>query len=302
MRRSSSCGSQGRRCRRSRARWPSCRCAAPRRWALAKLEAHAHVHWVVPGGGPALQAAAGWKQTCKEGRDNPYYLVNADALRRRFRACFLEGLQRLHQRGELKLEGDFAYLQEEASWQALIDSLGELTWVVYIEPPPKQGGDVEQVVKYLARYLTGGPISDRRLISIDATHVEFWAREGTVAGGERRQVPVRLPIAEFVRRWSLHILPKGYTKMRRFGGWSPRHRDAYVERCAILLESRSDADQLDVSFDDGIFAAEADDASLEAPMCPCCGEPMELLSVAEQPRWSEVMSSPGRPFWYRRPG
>ena len=61
------------------------------------------------------------------------------------------------------------------------------------------------------------------------------AREGKTAGGDRRQVPIRLSAVEFTRRWSLHVLPTGYTKTRRNGGWSNPRRDEYRERCGRLL-------------------------------------------------------------------
>ena len=83
---------------------------------------------------------------------------------------------------------------------------------------PVEDATPEHVLKYLARYLTGGPISDRRLISHENDEVTFWARTGTTTGGDHRREPLTLPRPEFVRRWSLHILPKNYTKTRRFGG------------------------------------------------------------------------------------
>ena len=91
-----------------------------------------------------------------------------------------------------------------------------------------------------------GPLLDRRPDLGRSDHrggskheVTFWAREGKTTGGDDHRIPVTLPIEEFTRRWSLHILPKGYTKTRRFGGWSNRRRDRYLERCAILLEATS---------------------------------------------------------------
>jgi hypothetical protein len=59
-----------------------------------------------------------------------------------------------------------------------------------------------------------------RSIAADTHEVTFWAHEGTIIGGEGRQLPLTLSTEEFMRRWSLHILPKGYTKTRRWGGWS----------------------------------------------------------------------------------
>ena len=76
------------------------------------------------------------------------------------------------------------------------------------------------VAKYLARYLTGGPISDRRLVSDEDGFVTFQARVGDKTGGSKETNFRSPPGAEFVRRWCLHILPKGYTKTRRFGGYS----------------------------------------------------------------------------------
>ena len=109
-----------------------------------------------------------------------------------------------------------------------------------IESPPSESSRGEDVLKYLARYLTGGPISDRRILSADEQEVTLLAREGKTAGGDRRQVPITLSSVEFVRRWSLHILPKGYTKTRRYGGWSNRRRDDYLEHWGRLLAA-SDA-------------------------------------------------------------
>ena len=114
-------------------------------------------------------------------------------------------------------------------------------WVSFIQPPPRDTRGAAcrpgQVIKYLARYLTGGPISNTRIIVADEAQVTFWAREGKTPGGDTHSIEVTLPIEEFTRRWSLHILPKGYTKTRRFGGWSNTRRDRYLERCAILLEA-----------------------------------------------------------------
>ena len=99
----------------------------------------------------------------------------------------------------------------------------------------------------------------------------------------------------------LDILPHGYTKTRRFGGWSSRRREAYVERCAILLESVGDLPQILFDF----FAAEdnlvLDGESAETVLCPCCGDPMSLIRFLEKPRWCEVMASDARPAWYHPP-
>ena len=119
-----------------------------------------------------------------------------------------------------------------------------MTWVSHIQPPPK-GCDTEHVLKYLARYLTGGPISDARITAADFENVTFSARVGEVTGGESKQVPITLTTVEFVRRWCLHVLPHGFTKSRRFGGWTNCHRKSYLKNCRQCL-----ADQTNEVVDD----------------------------------------------------
>jgi len=63
----------------------------------------------------------------------------------------------------------------------------------------------------------------------------FLARAGTTPGGTAEQIEITLPTVEFVRRWSLHILPRGYTKTRRYGGWVSARRQSYLELCGQQL-------------------------------------------------------------------
>ena len=268
-----------------------------------KLESHGHVHAVVPGGGPALDGR-GWvnsrrRDVCHSAGD---YLVDAVNLRRCYRDHFLAGLGRLREEKQLKLQGDFAYLQEDNSWESFLLELETTEWVSYIQPPPKQAdgqaSHPEHVLKYLARYLTGGPISDARIIAADEKEVTFWAREGATIGGNDDRIPITLPIEEFTRRWSLHILPKGYTKTRRFGGWSNIRRDRYLERCAILLEANSAAlSSRATEFDPDLFL-ELENGEGECEKCPVCGGQTRLIDCRQKPSWSEIMNSPCRPVWY----
>ena len=108
--------------------------------------------------------------------------------------------------------------------------------------PPRDQADPNRVLKYLARYMTGGPISDQRLISHDDGQVTFWARsKDKKAGNPSRPFP--LSGIEFTRRWALHILPKGFTKVRRYGGYSGRLCRDYLDRCRGLLGITDQASQ-----------------------------------------------------------
>ncbi len=266
-----------------------------------KLDAHAHVHAVVPGGGPALHGS-GWRVSQRAGDPTSagHYLVDADELRCCFRDDFLAGLDRLRERGELKLEGDFRHLQADDAWRALIKELQSVNWVSYIEPPPGEDCGPQSVLKYLARYLTGGPISDSRIVSADEHEVTFLAREGTTPGGDSKQIPITLPTPEFTRRWSMHVLPKGYTKTRRYGGWSNPRREAYLEQCSKQLDAieaplSPQACEFD-PFDDP--ANDTDDAWKS---CPACGGKMILQGQRKKPSWHKIMTSASRPSWYLAP-
>ncbi|MCA9183634.1 MAG: transposase [Planctomycetales bacterium] len=140
-----------------------------------KSEAHVHVHAVVPGGGPAL-IGGHWKDaTAPGGGPTGWYLVDAVTLRRTFRENFVEGLRQLFDKAELKLEGEFEYLQMAEAQEQLLSELETVEPVSYIKPPPHEGCRPETVLKYLARYLTGGPISAARIVSADERSVTFMA-------------------------------------------------------------------------------------------------------------------------------
>lgn len=148
------------------------------------------------------------------------------------------------------------------------------------------------MVKYLARYLTGGPISDGRLTNVDDRSVAFSARTGRLHGGSDETEDVELPVLEFVRRWCLHILPKGFTKSRRFGGWSNHHRERYVAQCRALCGIGSDGsdEQPDALLPDGDFVGRP---------CPTCGHSLERLEHVHRTSWRDIFASDSCLAWYR---
>ena len=163
--------------------------------------------------------------------------------------------------------------------------------VTYIQAPPTPDTTPDQVLKYLARYMTGGPISDRRLVAHENGHVTFRARTGTQPGGSDETEEVRLPGAEFVRRWALHILPKGYTKTRRYGGYSNPHRQRYMTECRKLLATGEPSQETE--------SATSVAADPQQYRCPNCESLLACTHSTERPGWSTVMSTSHRPSWYR---
>jgi len=221
--------------------------------------------------------------------------VNADNLRVKFRTEFLAGLRQLHTNGELKLEGKWAHLQNNVTFEKFLQPLERKSWVTYIQPPPTESSQPQDIVKYLARYLTGGPISDQRLVNYENGRGTFSARKGKTHGGSDEVEEVELPALEFVRRWCLHILPKGFTKTRCFGGWSNHHCKRYVAECRELLGTNKAAGS-----ESGTDVVEHPDAVGGRP-CPTCGGEMELIEREHRTSWRDVFDfySIDRPAWYR---
>jgi len=257
-----------------------------------KLDAHIHVHAFVPGGGPSLADPGTWKTARPPAYEtqNRFWLVDADELRAAFRTAFLKGLRRLHAKEELNLAGEWSHLRDPSAFETWVQPLESVTWVTYIQAPPTKETTPDHVLKYLARYLTGGPISDRRLVRHEDGQVTFTARTGTQTGGSRETEQVSVSGVEFVRRWSLHILPKGLTKTRCYGGYSNHHRKRYLEECGRLLSIGDTA---------------ADNPSTETPdedrsdhLCPKCESIMTCVGGTDRPGWKVVMSSVDRPEWY----
>jgi len=182
---------------------------------------------MVPGNGPSLDGKR-WVdcriEWCRKTHRMKPFLVDNKELGREFRDLFLARLAQLVEQGKIKLE--------ESGYVA--DLIGELrlkNWVAFIEGPPKPDCPPSMMLKYLTRYLTGGPISDRRIVGEKDGRVYFMARSKRKGEG---QVETSLSRVELVRQWSLHILPKEYTKTRFYGEWSGTKRRIYKERCQAL--------------------------------------------------------------------
>ena len=267
-----------------------------------KLEAHWHVHALVPGAGPAIDGEGIKQATAPPELPLEYYLVDAIDLRRAFRQAFLRGMKSLYRRGKLSLGGSVEYLRDENAWDDLIKRLEQQEWVSHIEPPPSEASQADHVISYLTRYLTGGPISDQRILSADDREVTFLAREGSRTGGDREQVPQTLSVDEFMRRWCLHIQPHQLTKTRCFGGWSNSRRATYRQRMRSALTAVDGAAGLVLG-----SSAEPDSIAVAAKLqskplcCDSCGsESLRLSHQQRKPRWSELLGldSQCSPWWY----
>lgn len=258
-----------------------------------ELDHHAHVHLLVPGGGPSLDGAR-WITTChpKHRRRKKPYLMDNQLLGEKFKEHFVAGLKRLHAKRLIAFDPPVLPGDDAPDFTEWLDRIAGQAWNVFIEPPP-ENSQPQHMVKYLARYLTGGPISDGRLISHGQGEVTFWARRKNKQTGKAPR-PFTLSGVEFVRRWSLHILPKGFTKTRAYGGFSCRHRQDYMQRCRQLLRIADPEDEPQTS------PSLEDELSETTRTCLHCQSKMVCVSSTPRPSWRDLFRDHAIcPLWYQ---
>jgi hypothetical protein len=169
-----------------------------------QLQHHPHLHCVLPAGGLAPDGSR-WIP-CR-----PDFFLPVRVLSRRFRKLYLEGLKHLYDQGQLTLTGRCRELAEPKPWRRLLQALRDKEWVVYAKAPERQS---EHVLKYLSRYTHRVAISNHRLVAVQDGQVTFRFKDHKRRGELRTQT---LDAVEFLRRFCLHILPKGLHKIRYFG-------------------------------------------------------------------------------------
>jgi hypothetical protein len=185
------------------------------------LRHHPHLHCVVPGGGLAVDGES-WR-SCRPG-----FFLPVNVLARLFRRLFLQGLERAYEKGKLSFHGACAFLAQPTAFKRLLKSGRAREWWVYAKPP---FGGPAQVLAYLGRYTHRVAISNHRLLSLKDGKVMFSWRDNR--HGQLRST-MTLSTEEFMRRFLLHVLPRGFQRIRQFGLLANRRRNE-LPRCRQLL-------------------------------------------------------------------
>ena len=217
-----------------------------------QLHHHPHLHCVLPAGGLAPDGTR-WLP-CR-----PHFFLPVKVLSRRFRRLFLTALEHVYSRGGLTLGGRCQELAAPQPWQRFVGTLRRTEWVVYAKEPVCQP---QHIFKYLARYTHRVAIANQRLVALEHDQVVF--RWKDYKRGHRLRT-MTLEAVEFLRRFMLHILPRGFQRIRHFGFLAHRIREAKLAVCRALLQP-----QAGVSFALRA-AAEASPTQADAgPVCPAC--------------------------------
>jgi hypothetical protein len=178
-------------------------------WGSAPAH-HPHVHMIVPGGGFSLDGAR-WV-AARAG-----FLVRVNVLARLFCGKMLAMLMEAHDSNQLTFFNTHAGLAAKRTFKRFIAPLRRIRWVVYCKAP---FAGPEQVLRYLSRYTHRVAISNRRLIAADDGTIAFRWKDYRVNGPDRWKT-MRLHPHEFIRRFLMHVLPKGFHRIRTTGSLPP---------------------------------------------------------------------------------
>jgi hypothetical protein len=238
-------------------------------WGSAMTH-HPPIHMIVPGGGLSPDGSR-WISS------RPAFLLPVRVLGKLFRRLFLTRLMALHDAGQLGFFGSIAHLPERRAFLRHMAPARKKRWVVYAKPP---FAGPEAVLAYLSRYTHRVAISNSRLIRHDETGVTFRYKDYRRAGADRQQV-MTLSADEFIRRFLLHVLPKGFHRIRHYGLLAGATRKVRLSEIRYLLR---------------MAPALTDDAALDPPdtrsLCPCCGGRMVIIETFERPHQPRAPPTP----------
>ena len=217
---------------------------------------HPHVHCVIPAGGLSLDHRHWVKSPSR-------FFLSIKVLRRVFRDKFVAGLQQAFQNRQLRFHGNLAALARPKVFVAWLRPLFRNDWVVYAKPP---FGGPEYVLQYLGRYTHRVAISNHRLISFTEGEVTFRWRD---SAHNNEQKLTALSLDKFLRRFLLHLIPKGFVRIRNFGFLANRRRTTLLPLCFQLLgvaqEPQAEQDTSCMRDSSGLWR------------CPKCGGPMVVV-------------------------
>jgi hypothetical protein len=229
-----------------------------------KLQHHPHLHCVLPAGGLSADHSR-WIPSRRS------FFLPVKVLSRVFRGKFVQALKRAYREGKIGFHGTLKLLAQPKIFSAWLRQLFRHDWVVYCKRP---FGGPEHVLRYLGAYTHRVAISNHRLVALAEGKVTFRWRDSTHKNKKRL---ITMPVEELLRRFLLHVLPRGFVRIRNFGFLANRHRATLLPLCSQLLDSAAQSES-------STQPIRNDAGTLSSWACPLCGGPMrliEMLTVAQ---------------------
>jgi Putative transposase/Transposase zinc-binding domain len=228
-----------------------------------RLLFHPHIHSILAAGGLSPDHTR-WISSSRR------FFLPIKVLSRVFRGKFVAGLKAAFHAGTLQFHGSLLHLAEPRVFASWLRTLFRQDWVVYAKRP---FGGPQHALRYLGAYTHRVAISNHRLVALEDGNVTFRWRDS--AHGNKKKL-MKLPVDEFLRRFLLHVLPRGFVRIRHFGFLANRRRASMLPICFELL-GRSTRQ-----------AATEETVSRPQPCsnwrCPLCGGTMlivERISAAQ---------------------
>jgi hypothetical protein len=241
-----------------------------------QLQHHPHVHGVVTGGGLSRDGTR-WI-ACRPG-----FFLPVRVLSRLFRRLFLHSLQQAFDAGRLRLTGSLEPLADPETFAKHLAPARQAEWVVYAKRP---FAGPRQVLDYVGRYTHRVAISNNRLVAIEDGHVRFRWKDYRA---ESQPKTMTLTATEFIRRFLLHVLPRGFQRIRYYGLLGNRHRAEKLVRCRRLLGMTPTS-----TSDDAAPAINAPDyrdrvealTGVSLRVCPICREGQMVAVILDLRAWA----------------
>ena len=231
------------------------------------LSYHPHIHVLCTGGG--LDAGRNWHQ--KKGG----FFLPGKAMAALFKEKFLSGLKGLHEAGNLSYEGDAAKYRNRYEYQELLDTCYKKNWVTDIS---ESFAGAETVMHYLGRYTHRIAISNSRILCMDENTVTIRIKDYKNGGGWKE---LTLDSVEFIRRFLMHVPPKGFVRIRHYGILSNSQKRKLIPICRNLIGCREFLRRF--KKDDKVQAIKIL-YKKDVTVCPCCGEKMSYEVCDSQNR------------------
>lgn len=248
-------------------------------WGSAMTH-HPHVHMIVPGGG--LSADGSEWIACRKN-----FFLSVRVLSRLYRRLILEGLAKLHKAGKLHFFGDHAELVDRAAFDTFLQPLRKIDWVVYAKEP---FAGSKAVLAYLSRYTHRVAISNSRLIRMDDHGVTFRVKDYRLKGAGRHTT-MTLATSEFIRRFLIHVLPKGQHRIRHYGFFGNGNRAGNIAKIRDLPGTNTPDPRRD---DDASHGNSDKPRSVLALPCPCCGGLLIIVETFAPAQHSRAPPKPKR--------